>query len=243
MIAVNILTLLLTTFISVNGQIMEVSAAEATSYEETVVTDIGNPDNLNTTETESAQSTETTETESTETTETETTETPTTIIVQDNSEVVALLSEQVELLSENSSSVTGTVNSTVLTLMDRMVDSYPDFYEYAGFRTNEDDSYASTLYIAKKATSDGNTITFSEDCKAVYFYRTTTSTYNGYLYYTVADAPNATLDVTSNSIVYTNVLEGYPTLGTKPQFPTAYVWVIIFAVLFIGIMIRRGNAN
>lgn len=225
-----LLSFMLTSFISVDGNLVETTASEAMAYEETVVTDIGNPDNLNATETTEIETTEI------ETTETQTTETTTTqtIYIEDNAEEVALLSEAVELLAENSSSVTGTVNTSVLDLMDRMVDSYPDYYTYAGFRTSQDDSYTTTLYIAKRADTDGNTIIFSEDCIAVDFARYQQSGYSSYIYYNVYDSPNATVDISSRSIVYTNVLDGYPSLGTKSQFPTEYIWI---SLLLVGVVI------
>lgn len=171
------------------------------------------------------------------------TEEPTIIIAQeDNSEEVALLATAVELLAENSTSVTGTVNSTVLTLMDRMIDAYPSYYRYAGFRTSDDDSYASTLYIAKNMSVNGNTITFSDDCVAVTFARQTTSSgYSGYIYFTVSDAPSASVEVSTDSIVYTNCLAGYPSLGTRVDFKEEYIWIGFAVMLVAVVMIRRGS--
>lgn len=226
--------LMLTSFISVNGQVMETTPMIASAYEETVVTDIGNPENVASEETlESELSSE----------ETFTSETPgetqTEIVYEDNSQEVMLLSEAVELLAENSASVTGTLNSSVLNLMDRMVDSYPDYYTYAGFRTSSDDNYASVLYISKYADVDGNTITFGEDCKAIHFTRYTESGYSSYLYYDVYDSPNATVDVTTHSIVYTDALESSPALGTKTQIPTEIIWLGFALAGFAIIFTRR----
>lgn len=230
---------MLTTFISVNGQVQAVPAdsPEAAAYAVNAVTDIGDPEYL--TETETTE-TETTETETTEMENAETNPT-TTIIETDNSEEVALLSEAVELLGENSSSVTGTVNSSVLDLMDRMTDSYPAYYKHAGFRTSADDSYNTTLYIAKRARADGNKITFSEDCICINFARYASSGYSSYVYYDVTETPFATVDVTSHSIVYTDVLDGYPTLGTKEAFPEEYLWIALLAVVAVVLFLRRSR--
>lgn len=236
------MTLLLTTFISVNGHVQTVSAdsTEVQAYEQEAVTDIGNPDNL-----DSTLSIEETQAPETETTETETSEKEipeqTIQIVTDNTEEIALLSEAVELMAENSSTVTGTVNTTVLNLMDRMVDSYPDYYKYAGFRIDSDDSYRTTLYLSKRATSDGNTIAFGDDCIAVNFYRYYENNYSSYVYYDVTESPNASVDVNSNSIVYTNALKGYPSLGTKEQTDTSLIWILLLVGASLIIFTRRNK--
>ena len=162
-------------------------------------------------------------------------------VVPDNEEMIALLNEQIELLAENSTSVTGTINSSVLDLMDRMVDSYPDHYKYAGFRTSSDDAYATTLFISKRATVNGNTITFSDDCKAIHFMRTSLSNYNSQVYYEVEASPNASVRVQNDTIVYTNVLDSYPTLGKKAQIPSYLPWLGIFLV-GISILFNRKHS-
>lgn len=223
-------TLLLTTFISVNGQLVEVAADSeaARAYAEEAVTDIGDTSNYIMTEDFTIRSVSSGDTSSSET-------------VSDYSDMILLLSEQVELLAENSSTVTGTLNTSVLELMDRIVDSYPSFYKYAGFRTSSDDTYTSTLYVAKKAVVNGNTITFSSDCVAVSFYRTTSSSYSSYIYYTVTDSPGASVTVDSQSIVYTNVLDGYPSLGNKSALPDDFIWIGVFVVVVLVIFLRRNS--
>lgn len=229
-----IVGLALTTFISVGGNVVEVDAnsPEAIAYEQESVTDIGNPDNL-----VSTLSIE----EEIETVSSGDSDTTDVIQQTDNTEVIALLNEQVELLAENSSSVSGTINSQVLDMMDRIIDDYPDYYKYAGFRIDADDSYRTTLYIAKKATVENNIITFSDDCIAVNFYRTSNTGYTNYIYYDVTDSPGATVDVGSNTIVYTNVLDAYPSLGTVYKPDSSLIWWSILAVLVTVIIIRRMN--
>lgn len=157
------------------------------------------------------------------------------------SELISLLSQSVSLLSENSASVTGTVNSTVLDLMDRMVNGYPD-RKYIAFRTDTDDSYKTTLFLAKRAKVNGKTVTFSEDCIAVHFYRyyNSSSYGSGYLYYTVSDSPSASVTIGNQSIVYTNTITGYPTLGDNPSqvTPDYLLLIAIFACILILIFKR-----
>ena len=210
-------------------EVAEDSALKA-AYEETAVTDIGNPENLESTlTTEDMESSVSSGDAAVYTIQT------------DNTEVVALLEESVALLAENSSSVTGSLNSSVLDLMDRMVDSYPSYYKYAGFRTSSDDAYNATLYLAKKASVNGSTITFSDDCVAVDFNRYYNGYNSSYIYYTVTPSPNASVNVSGNSIVYTNVLEGYPSLGDKAKLPEEYVWITVFVILAVILFVRRNN--
>lgn len=232
-----IMGLALTTFISVGGNVVEVPAdsPQAISYVQESVTDIGNPDNL-----VSTLSIEETDIE----TETETVsdgDTQTVVIQQDNTEVIALLNEQVELLAENSSSVSGTINSQVLDMMDRIIDDYPDYYKYAGFRVDSDDSYRTTLYIAKGCTVSNNVITFTDDCVAVNFYRSSTSSYSNYIYYDVSDAPGATVDVSDRSIVYTNALDAYPSLGNINKSDSSIMWLSLLFIFGIVLIVRRLN--
>lgn len=222
--------LVLTTFISVDGNVIAVAqnSAEAAAYSESAVTDIGNPDNL-----ESAQSTEEVSTGDADT------QAATQAVTYDNSEEISLLSDAVELLAENSTSVTGTMNSTVLNLMDRIIQDYPSYYKYAGLRIDSDDSYRSVLYIAKRATVNGDVITFSDDCIAVNFYRYQETGYSSYVYYDITKSPGATVNVSGDTIVYTNCIKGYPSLGTVEQNNEDMFYVFLFAAVICIILIRK----
>ncbi len=226
--------LALTTFIAVNGNVVEVptDSPAAIAYEENSITDIGSEEYF---ESLSSNQPEATDTVSGSDFPPE--------APSDNAEIVSLLEDSVALLAENSSSVTGAINNTILDLMDRMIDDYPSYYRYAGFRTSEDDTYQSTLYIAKKATVNGNTITFSEDCISITFDRYYYTDRSSYIYYTVKDAPNASVSLENRSIVYTNVLDGYPSLGDKSRINEEYLWIGLFALIIIIIFTRRNRSD
>lgn len=233
-----ICTAILTTFISVNGNVAAVDA-ESEAYKEylaNAVTDVGNPEALTLTDEETdSQEEDTTQEDTVSAGDTS----GTTLVYTDASEMVSLLSDTVELLSENSSTVTGTINTTILDMCDRIIDDYPSHYKYAAFRIDSDDSYRTILYIAKKAKLDGDTITFSDDCIAVNYYRTTISSgYSGYIYYNVTDSPNATVTIGSNSIVYTNVIEGYPVLGNKTPVSYDWLYIVLLVIILIVVLMR-----
>lgn len=219
----------LTTFISLDGDVIAVAqnSPEAFSYTETVVTDIGNPDNLDTTLSNPEVSAGDAQFGDMQP------------FLYDNSEEITLLSDAVELLAENSSSVTGTMNSTVLNLMDRIIQDYPSYYKYAGLRIDQNDAYRSVLYIAKRATVNGDTITFSDDCIAVNFRRNQSTGANSYVYYDITDSPNATVNVRGDTIVYTNCIKGFPSLSTVEQANEDNFYVLIFAAIICIILIRK----
>lgn len=62
-----------------------------------------------------------------------------------------------------------------------------------------------------------------------------------YIYYTVTPSPNASVNVNGNSIVYTNVLDGYPSLGNKSKVSEEYIWIAVFAILAVVIFVRRNS--
>lgn len=217
-----IVPLLLTSFISVNGQLVPVeeNSQEALNYAANVVTDIGVP-----------------VTESTEELNVESTEE----VIEELTETEEELLPEIDLLAETSVSVTGAVNTTVLGLMDRIIDGYPDDYEYAGFRVDSDDSYRATLYISRHGKKSGDSIVFGDDCIAIDFYRYSISGYSSYIYYDIVSSPDAVLDVSEDTIVYTNVLDGAPSLGTRMPQSSENIWLGFFALGMLMIFLRRKN--
>lgn len=158
-----------------------------------------------------------------------------------DTEILALLEQSVVLLGESSSSVTGTMNSQVLDLMDRIVNGLSSDYKYAGFRTSSDDTYQASLYISKKADVSGSVVTFGDDCVHVQFARTTGVSSN-YIYYTVSDSPDAVLSIGGNTIVYTNAVECQPTLGESPDRGitlSQMLAVMFFSNVFMYILNRK----
>lgn len=234
--------MLLTTFISLNGQIAQVpiDSPQAVAYQQTE-TDIGEYDfDINTSKEEDGLDAISGDIVGDVSGGDVSFGDNVAMLLTDNTEITELLNEQIELLAENSSSVTGTMNSTVLDLMDRMVDDLPSYYKYAGFRTDADDAYCATLYISKSASYNNDVITFGDDCIAVRFYRLTQgNNYNYYLTYERYESPNSTVRVNDNTIIYTNVVDGFPALGNHQKFEIEYFWIGIFLVLASIIFTRR----
>lgn len=159
-------------------------------------------------------------------------------------QIVSLIEKQIELLSETSSSATGAMNSQILELMDRIVNGLPSDYKYAGFRISNTDAYRCTLYVSTKAEKSGNRINFGGDCVAINFYRYTSSNTN-YLYYNTNPAPDASVSIGGNTIVYTNVVEYSPSLGESPDRSVTLgqaLVVAFFAVVLNYILQRRTSS-
>lgn len=236
---------ILTAFISSNGNVVAVDL-DSTAYQEYIAeadTDIGdntiNESTLSKTAESSEDETGNIDNDTLSVSDGDSSDGDSSVTYLDTTEMVSLLSDTVELLSENSSTVTGTVNTTVLDMCDRIIDDYPSHYKYAAFRIDSDDSYRTTLYIAKKATYDNGTITFSDDCIAVNFYRTTTSSgYTGYIYYNVSDAPSASVYIGDDSIVYTNVIDGYPTLGNKTPTNNDWLYIMLLVIILVIVIVK-----
>ena len=68
---------------------------------------------------------------------------------------VAAMSDGIMLLASDSAAANGYLSSTILDLMDRIVDGYGSDYEYLGFRTSQDDSYSAVLYIGRMVPVPG----------------------------------------------------------------------------------------
>lgn len=231
---------ILTAFISSNGNVVAVDP-DSTAYQEYIAeadTDIGDNTINESTLSKTAESPED-ETGNIVPDTLTVSDGNSSVTYLDTTEMVSLLSDTVELLSENSSTVTGTVNTTVLDMCDRIIDDYPSHYKYAGFRIDSDDSYRTTLYIAKKATYDNGIISFSDDCISVNFYRTESGYgYSGYIYYNVSDSPNASVYIGDDSIVYTNVIDGYPTLGSKTPVNNDWIYIMLLVIILVIVIVK-----
>lgn len=161
-----------------------------------------------------------------------------------DAQIVELLEEQISLLSEASASVTGTMNSQVLDLMDRIVNGLPAGYKYAAFRTSSTDSYAASLYIGKKVDVSGDTILFGGDCVRVDFLRTSGSSSN-YIYYYQSSASDSVVSYSDRSILYTNCLDYHPTLGDSQERGLTFGQLLasLFFVAVVYYVLNRRTAS
>lgn len=159
-------------------------------------------------------------------------------------EILELMQEQVSLLAESSATVTGSMNSQILDLMERIVNGLPSGYKYVAFRTSSNDQYSASLYMGKKADVSGNTVLFGGDCVRVDFLRYSSSG-TSYIYYTIHDAPNSVVNWNNRVLFYTNALEYHPTLG-EPSGRGLSVGELLACLFFVAVgfyVLNRRTAS
>ena len=153
---------------------------------------------------------------------------------------VAAMSDGIMLLASDSAAANGYLSSTILDLMDRIVDGYGSDYEYLGFRTSQDDSYSAVLYIGLHGSGSGDMVSFEGDVVQVTFARTG-SNYDYVPYFNISSVSDLTVSLASRSVVYTDCLPGRPTLGSRTvqDFPAAGAAMVLFAVVLAAVFLRR----
>lgn len=153
---------------------------------------------------------------------------------------VSVLSEGVQFLASDNAAANGYVSDTVLGLMDRIVDAYGSYFEYLGFRTDPDDAYSAVLYIGEKGSGYGRSVRFVGEVLQVTFSRSG-SNYDRVPYLDVSVTSDLTVSLAPRSVVYTDCLSGYPTLGSRvvQDFPVTGIIVSLFVVVLAAIFFRQ----
>lgn len=166
-------------------------------------------------------------------------------------ETVAALEEQIQALMESNEAIALDVqalssgygnaaeaylSSTIVDLMERVVNSKP-FCKYVAYRTSYDDANAGTMVYGTRCQVSGSTITVTNGYLVEYYrYRYNTSS-NWQYRYTVTPVESYTVNYGSNTLLYTNCLSGYPTLGIN------YTWVLIAVIVLCVVIfaLRKGE--
>lgn len=150
----------------------------------------------------------------------------------------AALQDEIMLLNSGSASaVEAYLSSTLLEVMERVIQGNP-FCSYVAYRTDLSDSNQGTLVYGKRASVSGNQITI-ENAKVVTYYRYRySSSYNWEYRYNVQEYDSYSVSYTSNTLLYTNVLDGYPTLGNTNQV-FLYVAIGIIGIFSVVLILRR----
>lgn len=132
----------------------------------------------------------------------------------------------------------GTFNSQILDLLDRIVDGYPSDYEYVAFRTSVTDTYATKMYIGKHGFRDGNKLRLRDGCDEISFIRSTGT--NAHLYYTVRTVDSGSVLLADDSIIYSNISTGLPTLG-DPRAGNLSISLFVIPVLVACLFFILGR--
>lgn len=129
------------------------------------------------------------------------------------------------------------LSATIVDVMDRVVKSHP-FCKYIGYRTSLNNATDGTLVYGNRSTSSSGSVTIYDGYKVDYYryqYQSGYQTYYEYRY-TVTPVDQYTVNFGSNTLVYTNALSGYPTLGINY---TGYLLVGLIFIAFIVVLVRR----
>lgn len=147
------------------------------------------------------------------------------------------LSDEVQALAAGSGSAAEAyLSSTLIDVMERVVNGKP-FCKYVAYRVSYDDSNAGTLVYGTRCTSTSSTVTVYNGCLVEYYrYRPNTSSQWQYRY-TVTPVDSYTVHYGSNTLLYTNCIPGYPTLGFN-LVPLLMIACIAVVLLFV---FRKGD--
>ena len=149
----------------------------------------------------------------------------------------ALLAELKAISSGQEQAAENYLTSAIVDVMDRVVRSHP-FCKYIGYRTSVNNATDGTLVYGNRSASSSGSVTIYDGYKVDYYryqYQSGYQTYYEYRY-TVTPVDEYTVNFGSNTLVYTNALSGYPTLGINY---TGYLIVGLIFIAFIVVLVRR----
>lgn len=157
---------------------------------------------------------------------------------------VSALSDDIMELASSINSTQGYFNTSVLDVLDRVVEGSSKDY-YIAYRYDAD-TYNAYMYLADKFDISGSRYTLYDAVFVdVYRYRyNNTSTYN--YYYQAVSAGTVELDIGANALFYTNMVSDYPTLGGKAEHGVFTAFQYLEVALFIVVIFmlyrvfRRG---
>lgn len=149
----------------------------------------------------------------------------------------SLLAELKAISSGQEQAAENYLSQTIVDVMDRVVRSHP-FCKYIGYRTSVSNATDGTLVYGNRSSGAPGSVIIYDGYKVDYYryqYQSGYQTYYEYRY-TVTPVDEYTVKFGSNTLVYTNALSGYPTLGIN------YTGVLVVGLLFIAfivVLVRR----
>lgn len=145
----------------------------------------------------------------------------------------------IDLQSINPSNL-GYLSTTQLDLFDRIL-AGKSYRYYIAYRTGSD-NYAAVMYACNKISKSGNTITLEKPMQFQLYRSYSGNTY--YYYYTHTQLTSDSVTLNSNTLYYTNMTEGYPTLAkigsSQLEFSKDTILVFgVFLMIIILLFLRR----
>ena len=131
------------------------------------------------------------------------------------------------------------LSSAIVDCFSRVVAGLPAGTHYVAYRNNTNDSYEGFLVFDKSGKFTGDSISFSSGILVHYYrysYQSGYQTYYDYRY-SVEDVRDMVVGLNNHSLVYTDLVDGYPTLSTSfdsdRNVSFFVVWGCVVLILFI----------
>lgn len=148
----------------------------------------------------------------------------------------ALSDEIMALASGSGYAAEAYLSATIIDVMERVVNGRP-FCKYVAYRVSYDDTSAGTLVYGGRCEVTDNSITvYNGELIEYYRYRTGSSAQWQYRY-TVTPVDSYMVSFGDRTLLYTNCLKGYPTLGFN--YTACLILLLVAVVLFF--VFRKGD--
>lgn len=109
------------------------------------------------------------------------------------------------------------LSSAIVDCFSRVVAGLPAGTHYVAYRNNSNDSYEGYLIFDKSGKYTGDSLSFSSGTLVHYYrysYQSGYQTYYDYRY-SVEDVRDMVISLNNQSLIYTDLVDGYPTLSTS----------------------------
>lgn len=135
------------------------------------------------------------------------------------------------------------LSSSIVDCFSRVVAGLPAGTHYVAYRNNTNDSYEGFLLFDKSGKYTGDSLSFSSGTLVHYYrysYQSGYQTYYDYRY-SVEDVRDMVISLNNQSLIYTDLVDGYPTLSTSFDSDRNISFFVIWGcvVLVVYIIFRK----
>ena len=131
------------------------------------------------------------------------------------------------------------LSSSIVDCFSRVVAGLPVGTHYVAYRNNTTDSNEGYLLFGKSGKYNGDSLVFSSGT-LVHYYRYQISSGNYYSYdyrYTVEDVSDYSISLNNQSLVYTDLVDGYPTLSTGSDADRNVSFALVYGCVLLAVFL------
>lgn len=160
------------------------------------------------------------------------------------SDVEGIVTQAMEASTKASVDVANAyLSSGIVDCFCRVVAGLPAGTHYVAYRNNTNDSYEGFLLFDKSGKYTGDSLSFSSGTLVHYYrysYQSGYQTYYDYRY-SVEDVRDMVISLNNQSLIYTDLVDGYPTLSTSFDSDRNVSFFVIWGcvVLVVYIIFRK----